>query len=445
MSSANLFTVAFASTSIAGARGIRTTGRRWSTGRALHDYVMGTSLNPRCRELRLEAVLRGAAGPHRLGRARPVAGGEAVRAPRHGDDADARGVRAPGSGTSRTTSTTRRRSSRPGTSSTRTSAGCCAGAISCGCRSRTRCRRSTWSITLTTCPRGRSRASSPCSLAGYAISRGANAQKHAFRRDPAAPLKWWGGAPRFVATRRGPPLLASGFWGVGRHLNYLGDLMMGLAWCAPVRIRPLPAVLLRRLPGRAARAPRAPRPREVRGDVRTGLGGVLRQGEVAHRSRALLSDGSIPEEGGSVARTRIAETEGSAARSRDERRRGRPDAGSLQRRWRRSTRSTTRVPTGAGPSARAISTAPVVTCPWHGWRYDVTTGVRDGNPTVRVACYPVTIEDGVGVRRSLSAPGCPRAAARSRWRAGPTRPYTGGGSRRRQRAGGTSSGGRRST
>jgi protein-S-isoprenylcysteine O-methyltransferase Ste14 len=70
-------------------------------------------------------------------------------------------------------------------------------------------------------------------FAGYAISRGANAQKHAFRQDPAAPLKWWGGPPRYVATRRGPPLLASGFWGVGRHLNYLGDLMMGLAWCLP--------------------------------------------------------------------------------------------------------------------------------------------------------------------------------------------------------------------
>jgi protein-S-isoprenylcysteine O-methyltransferase Ste14 len=72
-------------------------------------------------------------------------------------------------------------------------------------------------------------------LAGYAISRGANAQKHAFRRDPGAPLKWWGGAPRFIVTRRGPPLLVSGFWGVGRHLNYLGDLMMGLAWSLPCR------------------------------------------------------------------------------------------------------------------------------------------------------------------------------------------------------------------
>ena len=78
-------------------------------------------------------------------------------------------------------------------------------------------------------------------LAGFAITRGANAQKHAFRRDPTAPLKWWGGAPRYVATRRGPLLLASGFWGMGRHVNYLGDLMMGLAWCLPCGFtRPVP-------------------------------------------------------------------------------------------------------------------------------------------------------------------------------------------------------------
>jgi hypothetical protein len=70
-------------------------------------------------------------------------------------------------------------------------------------------------------------------LAGYAISRGANLQKHAFRRDPSAPLKWWGGAPRYIATQRGSPLLVSGLWGAGRHVNYLGDLMMGLAWSLP--------------------------------------------------------------------------------------------------------------------------------------------------------------------------------------------------------------------
>jgi hypothetical protein len=79
-------------------------------------------------------------------------------------------------------------------------------------------------------------------LVGYAIMRGANAQKHAFRRDPGAPLKWWwGGAPRYIAARRGTPLLVSGFWGMSRHVNYLGDVMMGLAWSLPCGFaRPLP-------------------------------------------------------------------------------------------------------------------------------------------------------------------------------------------------------------
>jgi protein-S-isoprenylcysteine O-methyltransferase Ste14 len=27
-------------------------------------------------------------------------------------------------------------------------------------------------------------------------------------------------------------LLTSGWWGVARHMNYFGDLLMGLAWCA---------------------------------------------------------------------------------------------------------------------------------------------------------------------------------------------------------------------
>ena len=36
----------------------------------------------------------------------------------------------------------------------------------------------------------------------------------------------------------------------------------------------------------------------------------------------------------------------------------------------------------------------VVTCPWHGWQYDVTTGKVSQNPSVGVACYPVEIRAG---------------------------------------------------
>ncbi|KDO35576.1 hypothetical protein SPRG_00418, partial [Saprolegnia parasitica CBS 223.65] len=66
-------------------------------------------------------------------------------------------------------------------------------------------------------------------ILGYAIFRGANAQKDAFRTDPnganVAHLK-------FLATKRGTKLLISGWWGMARKINYTGDWCMGLAWCA---------------------------------------------------------------------------------------------------------------------------------------------------------------------------------------------------------------------
>lgn len=65
--------------------------------------------------------------------------------------------------------------------------------------------------------------------AGYFIFRSSNLQKHRFRQNPSAPI--WGKRPTFIRTARGTTLLTSGFWGVARHLNYTGDLMMGLAWC----------------------------------------------------------------------------------------------------------------------------------------------------------------------------------------------------------------------
>jgi hypothetical protein len=64
---------------------------------------------------------------------------------------------------------------------------------------------------------------------GYAIFRGANLQKHKFRKYDSTRI--WGKPAEFIATARGTKLLISGFWGISRHSNYLGDLMMGLAWC----------------------------------------------------------------------------------------------------------------------------------------------------------------------------------------------------------------------
>jgi protein-S-isoprenylcysteine O-methyltransferase Ste14 len=66
-------------------------------------------------------------------------------------------------------------------------------------------------------------------LCGYVIFRGANIQKHQFRKNPA--LTVWGRQPVYIDTSQGSFLLASGWWGLARHMNYLGDVLMGLAWC----------------------------------------------------------------------------------------------------------------------------------------------------------------------------------------------------------------------
>lgn len=66
-------------------------------------------------------------------------------------------------------------------------------------------------------------------MAGYYIFRSSNLQKQKFREDPTRPI--WGKAAKFMDTKRGTKLLLSGWWGLARHTNYMGDLMMALAWC----------------------------------------------------------------------------------------------------------------------------------------------------------------------------------------------------------------------
>lgn len=44
-----------------------------------------------------------------------------------------------------------------------------------------------------------------------------------------------------------------------------------------------------------------------------------------------------------------------------------------------------------GPLGQGVLADKVVTCPWHGWEFDVTTGKITQNPTVGVDCYPVEV------------------------------------------------------
>jgi nitrite reductase (NADH) small subunit/3-phenylpropionate/trans-cinnamate dioxygenase ferredoxin subunit len=44
-----------------------------------------------------------------------------------------------------------------------------------------------------------------------------------------------------------------------------------------------------------------------------------------------------------------------------------------------------------GPLGDGVLEGAVVTCPWHGWQYDVRTGRVGQNPAAGVNCYPVEV------------------------------------------------------
>jgi len=58
---------------------------------------------------------------------------------------------------------------------------------------------------------------------GWALARGANLQKYWFKRDPTK--KHFGISPEALDGR----VLVNGFWGLSRHINYLGELLMSSA------------------------------------------------------------------------------------------------------------------------------------------------------------------------------------------------------------------------
>jgi len=44
-----------------------------------------------------------------------------------------------------------------------------------------------------------------------------------------------------------------------------------------------------------------------------------------------------------------------------------------------------------GPLGQGSLQGNVVTCPWHGWSFDVTSGKVTSNQTAGIACYPVEL------------------------------------------------------
>ncbi|HKW93035.1 MAG TPA: Rieske 2Fe-2S domain-containing protein [Methylomirabilota bacterium] len=52
-------------------------------------------------------------------------------------------------------------------------------------------------------------------------------------------------------------------------------------------------------------------------------------------------------------------------------------------------------PHRGGPLGDGDLDGRLAVCPWHGWRWDVTTGANANNPAVKVACFPTSVVDGL--------------------------------------------------
>ncbi len=45
-----------------------------------------------------------------------------------------------------------------------------------------------------------------------------------------------------------------------------------------------------------------------------------------------------------------------------------------------------------GPLGDGALDGAIVTCPWHGWQYDVSTGACQTSPRTQMVCYEVRVE-----------------------------------------------------
>ena len=68
---------------------------------------------------------------------------------------------------------------------------------------------------------------------GYYVFRAANNQKNRFRTDPSDPRV---SHLESIKTKAGSRLLITGWWGVARHINYTGDIIMSLSYSLPTGI-----------------------------------------------------------------------------------------------------------------------------------------------------------------------------------------------------------------
>jgi nitrite reductase (NADH) small subunit len=51
-------------------------------------------------------------------------------------------------------------------------------------------------------------------------------------------------------------------------------------------------------------------------------------------------------------------------------------------------------PHQGGPLGKGQLAGAIVTCPWHGWQFDVCTGRHQLSPTIRQPTLPVRVEGG---------------------------------------------------
>ena len=67
-------------------------------------------------------------------------------------------------------------------------------------------------------------------FSGWILSRGANLQKYYFKRDPGRKFLWI--EPQTISDGKNS-LLVNGFWGLSRHINYSGEILMasGIILC----------------------------------------------------------------------------------------------------------------------------------------------------------------------------------------------------------------------